>query len=354
MILPDSATALDDLYGAPVIPRAGNDTVETTELNYQRAINLALRHELEERPEVVIYGEDVGAAGGIFGVTRGIHKEFGDTRIFDTPISESAILGSAVGAAMEGMRPIVEIMWADFVFVAFDQIINQASNVRYLSRSKLHAPLTVRMQQGVTPGSCAQHSQSIEAFLAHIPGIKVGLAATPQDAYDMLRASVADPDPTILIEFRELYQTVGSVEIGGPGQLAQGARFHAEGSDVAIITWGATLHTALIAAEQLAGEGIAATVLDLRWLRPLDDESIARAVAETGGRVVVVHEATKTGGFGAEVAARITEQHFDALDSPVVRLGTADVRMPSAPNLQEHLLPSAGKIAAAVRELLRH
>jgi Pyruvate/2-oxoglutarate dehydrogenase complex, dehydrogenase (E1) component, eukaryotic type, beta subunit len=354
MSLPDPATALDDLYGAPVIPRAGNDTIETTELNYQRAINLALRHELQERPEVVIYGEDVGAAGGIFGVTRGIHKEFGDTRIFDTPISESAILGSAVGAAMEGMRPIVEIMWADFVFVAFDQIINQASNVRYLSRSKLNAPLTVRMQQGVTPGSCAQHSQSIEAFLAHIPGIKVGLAATPQDAYDMLRASVADPDPTILIEFRELYQTVGSVEIGGPGQLAQGARFHAEGSDVAIITWGATLHTALIAAEQLAGEGIAATVLDLRWLRPLDDESIARAVAETGGRVVVVHEAIKTGGFGAEVAARITEQHFDALDSPVVRLGTADVRMPSAPNLQEHLLPSAGKIAAAVRELLRH
>lgn len=352
MSLPDSLTVLDHLYGEPPAPQAGTGTGEATELTYQKAVNLALRTELEHRPEVVIYGEDVGAAGGIFGVTRGIQKDFGEERIFDTPISESAILGSAVGAAMEGMRPIVEIMWADFTFVAFDQIINQASNVRYISRSKLQAPLTVRMQQGVTPGSCAQHSQSIEAFFAHIPGIKVGLAATPQDAYDMLRASVADPDPTVLIEFRGLYQTTGPVKTGHPVQRAEGARLHAEGSDVAIITWGATLHTALAAAEQLAAEGIHASVLDLRWLRPLDDAAIAGVVRAAGGRVLVVHEATTTGGFGAEVAARIGEQHFELLSGPVHRLGTPDVRMPSAPNLQQHLLPTEDKIVAAVRAVL--
>lgn len=352
MSLPDPATMHSHLYGEPPIVDPGNGVLETTELTYQRAVNLALRTEIKQRPEVIVYGEDVGSAGGIFGVTRGIQKDLGEEVIFDTPISESAILGSAVGAAMDGLRPIVEIMWADFVFVAFDQIINQAANVRYISRSKLQAPLTVRMQQGVTPGSCAQHSQSVEAFFAHIPGIKVGLAATPQDAYDMLRASVADPDPTILIEFRELYQMTGPVETGGPVQLAEGARIHREGADVAIITWGATLHTALAAAELLGDRGISATVVDLRWLRPLDDAAIAQAVRATGGRVVVVHEATKTGGFGAEVAARITEQHFDYLDAPVVRLGTADVRMPSAPNLQEQLLPSADTIIEAVLQLL--
>ncbi|TAM66947.1 MAG: transketolase [Microbacteriaceae bacterium] len=353
MELPDPATVLDDLYGAPVTGDRSDGAIETVELTYQRAVNLAMRTELEMRPETIIYGEDVAAAGGIFGVTRGIQKDFGVERIFDTPISESAILGSAVGAAMEGMRPIVEIMWADFVFVAFDQIINQASNVRYISRSKLTAPLTVRMQQGVTAGSCAQHSQSIEAFFAHIPGIKVGLASSPQDAYDMLRAAVADPDPTILIEFRELYQSTGVVELGHPVQRAEGARLHAEGADAAIITWGSSVQIALAAREKLMDEGIAASVLDLRWLRPLDDEAISGVVRAAGGRVVVVHEATTTGGFGAEVAARISEAHFDLLAGPVARLGTPDVRMPSAPNLQERLLPTAEKIAAAVRGVLK-
>lgn len=351
MPLPDAGGVLEHLYGEPPV-RQPAASIETKELTYQRAANLALKTELENRQDVLVYGEDVGNAGGIFGVTRGLQKEFGVKRVFDTPISESAILGSAVGAAMEGMRPVVEIMWADFVFVALDQIVNQATNVRYINRSRLHAPLTVRMQQGVTPGSCAQHSQSIEAFFAHMPGLKVGLAATPQDAYDMLRAAIADPDPTVLIESRALYQEVGPVEAGGAVQLVEGARFHREGSDVAIITWGEMLNTALSAAEELFTEGISATVLDLRWLRPLDDAAIARAIELCGGRIVIVHEATRTGGFGAEIAARIAERHFDSLDGPVIRLGTPDVRMPSAPNLQEEVLPTSDKICSAARMVL--
>ncbi len=352
MPLPDPATVLDHLYGEAPEPAASPEQVQTLEITYQRAANLALRTELEDRPEVLVYGEDVGFSGGIFGVSRGLQKEFGSERVFDTPISESAILGSAVGAAMEGMRPIVEIMWADFVFVALDQIVNQATNVRYVNRSRLHAPLTIRMQQGVTPGSCAQHSQSIEAFFAHMPGIKVGLPSTPQDAYDMLRAAVADPDPTVLIEARELYQETASVEVGRPRQRAEGARVRRDGEDVAIITWGATLHRALEAAERLQSESVSATVLDLRWLRPLDEESIASVVESCGGRVLVVHEATETSGFGAEVVTRITERHFAELRSPVARLGTPDVRMPSAPNLQQAVLPTPERICSAVRALL--
>ncbi|UCR88187.1 alpha-ketoacid dehydrogenase subunit alpha/beta [Mycetocola spongiae] len=350
MPLPDTAGVFEHLYAEPVTDLANPDVGETKNLTYQRAVNLALRTELERRPETILYGEDVGFAGGIFGVSRGLHREFGDERVFDTPIAEAAILGSAVGAAMTGARPIVEIMWADFTFVAFDQIINQASNVRYISRGRLSAPLTIRMQQGVTAGSCAQHSQSIEAFFAHIPGIKVGLPATPQDAYDMLRAAVADPDPTVVIEARSLYQMEGEVNPNGPLQRVEGARTHREGADLVIFTWGAMLGTVLEAAELLEStEGISARVVDLRWLRPLDDAAIAEAILATGGRVLIVHEATTTGGFGAEVAARIGESQFENLDGPVLRLGTPDIRMPSAPNLQDAVLPGIAAILAAAR-----
>ena len=354
MPLPDGSTARDHLYGDPVAQATSEATSgEAKEMTYQRAANLALKTELESRPEVLVYGEDVGFAGGIFGVTRGLQKQFGSERVFDTPISESAILGSAVGAAMEGLRPVVEIMWADFVFVALDQIINQAANVRYLSRSKLTAPMTVRMQQGVTPGACAQHAQSVEAIFAHVPGLKVGLPATPQDAYDMLRASIGDPDPTVLIESRSLYQQKGPVIERATSERAEGARFHREGPDVSIITWGQMLHQAIGAADVLAARGINATVLDLRWLRPLDEEAIAAAVRSSSGRVLIVHEATLTGGFGAEVAAGIMDRHFTELTGSVVRLGTPDVRMPSAPSLQRVLIPNEATIVEAATDLLR-
>lgn len=322
------------------------------EMTYQRAINAALRQSLSARKEVILYGEDVGFAGGIFGVSRGLQKEFGSDRVFDTPIAEAAILGSAVGAAIEGLRPVVEIMWADFVFVALDQIVNQAANIRYVNRSKQSAPLTIRMQQGVTPGACAQHSQSIEAILAHIPGIKVGLPATPQDAYAMTLAAIEDEDPTVLIEFRSLYQLAGEVILGGVLERAGGARRYGSGADLAIITWGSMLHTSLEAAAQLQGEGMDVSVLDLRWLSPLDDEAIDSIVRQCHGRVIVAHEANRTAGFGAEVAARIFERHFGYLEAPVSRVAAPDTRMPSAPNLQRELIPDAEMITEAAHELL--
>jgi len=340
------------VVGPPAASRDVGDE-HTLELSYVHAVNAALRAELAERPEVVVYGEDVGDAGGIFGATRGLQAEFGEARVFDAPIAEAAILGSAVGAATAGLRPIVEIMWADFLLVALDQLVNQAANVRYVSRCQLHAPLVMRTQQGVTPGSCAQHSQSLEALLAHIPGLRVGLPATPQDAYSMLRAAVADDDPVALIEARALYQIKGSVRVGGRLDGLGGARRLRTGRDAGVISWGTTVHTALEAADALAADGIDISVLDLRWLAPLDEDAIAGLVAASGGRVVVAHEANLTGGFGAEIAARIMSDHFDLLDAPVLRVATPDVRIPSAPALQRQLIPGPAAISAAVRRQVR-
>jgi 2-oxoisovalerate dehydrogenase E1 component len=324
----------------------------TVELTYQRAVNQALREELAARPEVLVYGEDVGVAGGIFGVSRGLQKEFGADRVFDTPISESAILGSALGAAMEGMKPVVEVMWGDFLLVALDQLINQAANVRFVNRSRLHAPMVVRFQQGATPGSCAQHAQSLEAILAHIPGLKVGVPATPADAYAMTRAAVDDPDPCILAEARELYQLAGPVGLGAPIEAVGGGRVHRAGDALSIITWGPMLHRALRAADELAALGRHISVLDLRWLRPLDDDLIDEVVRSSGGRVIVAHEANLTGGFGAEVAARIGERHFGALSAPVKRVATPDVRIPAAPSLQAAVIPGVGTLIDAALSLL--
>lgn len=348
---PDPSSVLEHMYGPQVTPR-GEGAAQTKEMTYQRAINVALSEELSSRPELLVYGEDVGQAGGIFGVSRSLQKEFGPERVFDTPISESAILGSAVGAAIEGCRPVVEIMWADFLFVALDQLINQAANVRYVSRSEMTAPMTVRTQQGVTPGSCAQHSQSVEGILAQIPGIKVGLPATPQDAYDMTRAAIADPDPTVLIEHRGFYQMSAEVQFGSVTQSASGARWHRTGADAAIITWGSSLPKSIDAADLLGRESIDVSVLDLRWLRPLDHEAITRVVQETGGRILVVHESPVYAGFGAEIVAYIGEQHFADLRHPIQRLGTPDVRIPASPILQQAILPTTESIASAIRSLV--
>lgn len=349
---PDPATAKDHLYAVPARPDPASGPAETVELTYQRAANRALSTELAARPELLVYGEDVGFAGGIFGVTRSLQRNFGPDRVFDTPISESAILGSAVGAAMAGMRPVVEIMWADFLLVALDQIVNQAANVRYISRGEISAPLVIRTQQGATPGSCAQHSQSLEALLAHIPGIKVGLPATPQDAYSMLRAAIADDDPCILFEARSLYQVSAPVVVDAQIEQTAGARLRHDGDDVVIITWGTMLTPALNAAEQLRHNGIDAAVLDLRWLQPLDVEQISALVGRCG-RAVVVHEANQTGGFGAEIAARIQQDHFDILQAPVYRIGARDSRLPASPALQGALVPGVADIVAACTASVR-
>lgn len=322
-------------------------------MTYQMALNSALKQELQARPEVLVYGEDVGVAGGIFGVTRKLAREFGGSRVFDTPISETAILGSAVGAAISGMRPVVEIMWSDFLLVALDQLINQAANIRYVSRSELEVPMVVRLQQGATPGSCAQHSQSLEALLAHIPGLRVGLPATPDDAYAMLRTAIADPDPTVLFEARSLYQEKGPVDLVEDSLISYGARRYGEKADIVIITWGTMVHQSLEARKVLKeAHSIEATVVDLRWLNPLDTAAIEAALADSSGRVLVAHEANTTGGFGAEIAARISEMAFGTLVAPVARLGTPDVRMPAAPSLQDVLIPDTNAIVRACRNLV--
>lgn len=354
MAAPDPATARDHVVATPASPPASPATAgEATELTYVQAVNAALRAELAARPEVLVYGEDVGFAGGIFGAARDLQKEFGEARVFDTPIAESAILGSAVGAAMEGMRPIVEIMWIDFMLVALDQLVNQAANARYLSRGERDLPLVVRTQQGVTPGSCAQHSQSLEALLLHVPGLRVGLPSCPQDAYAMLRAAAADPDPCVIIEARALYRDRGPVLLDGPVGPIGGAAVRREGADVALVSWGATVLRAEAAADRLAAEGIAAAVLDLRWLDPLDEATLTAVCRAAGGRVVVAHEANLTGGAGAEIAARVASALHGELAVPVARVATPDVRMPAAPVLQESLVPSAESIAAQARALVQ-
>ncbi len=339
----------------PVIASATLDgpsrAAETREMTYIEAVNAALRAELEEDKRTLVYGEDVGKSGGIFAGSRYLQRDFGAERVFDTPIAENAILGSAVGAALAGAKPIVEIMWADFMFVALDQLVNQAANIRYITGGKSSVPLVVRTQQGATPGSCAQHSQSIEAFLAHVPGLKVALAATPHDAYTLLRAAAADPDPCVVIEARGLYQTKGPVEIAATAEPAGKARLRREGSDIAIVTWGTMVGPSLEAAERLAAQGCDAAVLDLRWLSPLDENALLQAVRAARGRVLVVHEAVKTGGFGAEIVAKLNEALAGEMTLSIRRVASPDTRIPAAPSLQSALIPDATTIAGAAMAL---
>lgn len=324
---------------------------ELKQLTYAEAANAALHRALTEDDAVVVFGEDVGKPGGVFGVTKGLQKEFG-RRVFDTPISESAILGGAVGSSVVGLRPVVEVMWVDFTLVALDQIVNQAANVRYVSNGRLTAPLTIRTQQGVLPGSSAQHSQSLEAFFAHVPGLRVCMPATVQDAHDLLMSAIHCDDPTIVIENRGLYFGAKQpVTLGDPVQSVGGAAVRREGSDVTIVTWGAMLGRALDAADQLDADGVSAEVIDLRWIAPFDLPTVAESVRKTS-RLAVVHEANVTGGFGAEVAARVGAEAFYSLDAPILRIGTPDVRMPAAPHLQAAVVPDATSIATRVRKLL--
>jgi acetoin:2,6-dichlorophenolindophenol oxidoreductase subunit beta len=324
---------------------------DTSDMTYASAVNAALTRALTELPETLVFGEDVAAPGGVFGVTKGLRKAFGD-RVFDTPISESAILGAAIGSALMGRRPIAEIMWIDFSLVALDQIVNQAANVRYVSRGQATAPLTIRTQQGSAPGACAQHSQSLEAFFAHVPGLRVCMPSNPQDAYDLLLAAVWCDDPVLVIENRTLYHgTRLPVTTGSAVQPAQGARVVQAGSDATVVTWGAMTLRALEAARQCAGQGISVEVIDMRWLRPLDMPAVLASVRRTG-RLAVAHEAHLTGGVGAEIVAQVAESACP-LAAPPVRIATPDVRIPAAPALAAAVIPSAGQIAAAVSDLVR-
>lgn len=319
-------------------------------LRYGEAVNAALRRALETWPETLLYGEDVGKPGGVFGVTRRLEKDFGN-RVFDTPISESAIIGSAVGAALMGRRPIVEIMWSDFTLVGLDQVINQAANVRYVSKGTLTAPITIRTQQGAIPGSCAQHSQSLEALFAHIPGLRVALTSTAQDAHDVLLSAIACDDPTLVIEARSLYNGEReTVVTDKPVVPIGGSRLRRQGPDLTIVTWGALTHEVLRASDQLEEDGLGADVIEAVWLNPFDTRAVLDSVERTG-RLLVVHEANLTGGFGAEVVARVAESGVP-LRVPPRRIGLPDVRVPAAPHLSAAVLPTAGRVTSTAQQMV--
>lgn len=319
-------------------------------ITYRAALGAALHRAMQTYPEALVFGEDVARPGGVFGVTRDLADEFGD-RVFDTPISESAMLGAALGAAMMGRRPVVEIMWADFLFVGIDQLVNQAANVRWLTRGGMTAPLTVRTQQGSLTSSSAQHSRCVEALLCHVPGLRVGLPSNPADAYTMLLAAIADDDPVIVIEHRAIYDQQGEVDLEAEIPAIGGATVARSGSDVTIVALSRMVGVALRAAEMLAAEGIDAEVVDPRWISPFDWDTVEASLAKTN-RLVVVHEAVRTCGFGAEVAALAADRGFWHLDGPVVRVTAPDCPKPSAPTLEAVAIPDAERIVRGVRQVL--
>lgn len=326
------------------------DSTVSDMLTYREAANRALRRALTDDPRVIIYGEDVAKPGGVFGVTRGLHRDFGD-RVFDTPISEAAILGSAVGAAMSGMLPVVEIMWADFSLVAFDQLVNQAANVRYTSAGVSSAPIVVRTQQGAAPGSCAQHSQCLEAMFLHVPGLRVVMPSAPQDAYDAILTAIDCPDPVIVIENRNLYPAAKApVRTAAPVRDIGWHQCRRRGTDVTLVVWGALTSVALEAADVLGTEGIAVEILETPWLNPFPDDAVLASVAKTR-RLVVAHEAARTGGFAAEVIARVAESGVQ-LVAPPQRVTAADIPIPAAPILANAVLPGQLNLVDAVHAVV--
>lgn len=322
------------------------------QITYLEAVRESIRQAMRNNPDVFLMGEDIGIYGGAFGVTRGLLLEFGPERIRDTPISESALAGSAVGAAMTGMRPIVELQFSDFITIAMDQLVNQGAKIRYMFGGKARVPMVVRTPGGSGTGAAAQHSQSLEAWMAHIPGLKVVQPATPYDAKGLLKAAIDDDNPVIFYEHKLLYKTKGPVP-EEPYAIPLGqADIKREGTDITVIATSIMVHRALEAAETLSREGISVEVLDPRTLVPLDEESIVQSVKKTG-RVLIVHEAVKRGGFGGEIAGVIAESEaFDYLDAPIRRLGGAAVPIPYNPVLERAAVPQVEDIVQAVRELV--
>lgn len=322
------------------------------ELTYLEALKSAMREELIRDETVYLMGEDIAQYGGCYGVTAGLYEEFGGERIVNAPISETAIVGSAVGAAMMGLRPVVEIMYADFLYVCADQIINQAAKMRYVLGGDTKVPLVVRTAYGGGGRYSYNHSQSPEAAFLNAPGLTILMPSTPYDAKGMLKAAIRSQNPVLFFEQKYLYQTMrGEVPKEeylipiGKGDIKR------EGSDVTIVATGWMVHRSLEAAEMLSKEGIEAEVLDPRTLKPLDEELILGSVQKTG-RLVVVHEAPLTGGFGAEVSALVCDKGFGLLTKPVKRVAAPDMMIPFAPNCEDAFYPDSEKIAEAVRELL--
>ena len=322
------------------------------ETRYVRAVNQALADAMAADRSVVLLGEDIGMAGGPFSATRGLLDRFGAERVIDMPISEATIVGAAVGAAMSGLKPVVEIMFMDFVTLAMDAIVNQAAKVRFMFGGQTSVPLVVRMPHGAGLSAGPQHSQCLEAWFAHVPGLKVVCPSDVADAYGLLRAAIQDPDPVIVVENKTLYAQKG--DLAEPAAILEigRARTVRQGRDATVVSYGAAVHTARIAADLLAAEGIEAEVIDLCTLQPWDEAAVLQSLARTH-HLVVVHEAVTAFGIGAEIVARMADSGFDELDGPIVRVGAPFMPVPFAKALEQAYLPSPEAIVQAIRKTLK-
>jgi pyruvate/2-oxoglutarate/acetoin dehydrogenase E1 component len=321
-------------------------------MTYRDAVREALRKALRADERVFLMGEDVGKYGGCYAVSRGLLAEFGPERIRDTPLSESAFVGAGIGAAIAGMRPVVEIMTVNFSLLALDQILNNAATLLHMSGGQFNVPVVIRMATGGGRQLAAQHSHSLEGWYAHIPGIKVLTPATLEDAHGMLLTALQDPDPVLIFENAMLYNMAGELPAeAGPVEIAH-ACIRRSGRDISVITYGNSLWKALESARGLAEKGIEAEVIDLRTLRPLDDRTLLDSVARTH-RALVVDEGWRSGGISAEISARLTEQIFYELDAPVQRLCGAEVPIPYAAHMEQAAIPQPATISAAVEEVVR-
>ncbi|HEX8985496.1 MAG TPA: alpha-ketoacid dehydrogenase subunit beta [Bryobacteraceae bacterium] len=318
-------------------------------ITYLEAIRQGLWEEMERDPNVFLIGEDIGVYGGAFKITAGMLERFGENRVVDTPLAEAAVVGAAIGASFMGLRPVAEMQFSDFITCGFDQIVNYAAKCRY--RWNAPVPIVVRAPSGGGIHGGPFHSQNPEAWFTHVPGLKVVAPATATDAKGLIKASIRDNDPVIFFEHKGLYRRVKEELPEGDFTVPIGkARVAREGTDLSIVTYGAMVYVALQVAETLDKEGVSVEVIDLRTLLPLDEEAILESVRKTS-RVIVLHEATLTGGFGGEIAARISERAFECLDAPVVRMASPDVPVPFSPPLEEAFLPNAEKVLAKARWL---
>jgi pyruvate/2-oxoglutarate/acetoin dehydrogenase E1 component len=321
------------------------------EVTFVESLRMTLKEEMERDPSLMLIGEDIGRYGSIFGVTKGLLEEFGPHRVRSTPISESAIIGSALGAAMTGIRTVAEIMYVDFTTCAMDQIVNQVAKMRYMSGGKAKIPLVIRTQGGGGRGNAAQHSQSLEALFLHIPGLKIAMPSTPYDARGLLRTAIRDNNPVLFIEHKLLYATKGPIPDGEYLIPFGQVDIKRKGKDVTILAVSYMVLKALKAADLLADEGIAAEVIDLRTLVPLDLETILQSIRKTN-RAVIVHEGCRRGGIGAEISSQIQEEAFDYLDAPIERVGSLDVPIPYSEPLESAVIPNEEEIVEAVKKVL--
>lgn len=321
------------------------------ESRYVKAVARALADAMAADPSVILIGEDVAAAGGSFKATRGLLESFGPTRVYDAPIAEAAITGIAVGAALSGLRPVAEIMFMDFVTLSMDMMVNQAAKARYMFGGQGSVPMVLRTPHGGGLSAGPQHSQCLEVWFAHVPGLKVVVPATVEDAYSLLRAAIDDPDPVIVVENKALYALKGDLpDVPAPARIGEAAVRRA-GSDVTLVTYGATVWTALKAAEAASGQGMSVEVIDLRSIQPWDEAAVLESLRRTH-RLLVVHEAVEAFGVGAEIAARMADIGFDELDAPILRVAAPFSPVPFSPALEDAWRVNETKILAALGRLM--